>query len=135
MINLSNTTEQTLAPGQSITFDLVPLHTGRCAERHREGSSLVTLGINGAIYEIDFSANIGGTAAGAVQLSIMLDGEPLREGTMISTTAAAGDLNNVAKPGVKVRNCDCGGRISVQNTGTTELTVGVGSLLSIKRIA
>lgn len=134
MINLSNTTEQTLAADQSITFDLVPLHTGRC-ERHRDGSSIVTLGMNGAIYEIDFSANIGGTAAGAVQLSVMLDGEPLREGTMISTTAAAGDLNNVAKPGIKIRNCDCCGRISVQNTGTTELTVGVGSLLSIKRIA
>lgn len=135
MINLSNNTDQTLAADQSITFDLVPLKTGRC-EYHRQGSSSVALNGGGNIFEIDFSANIGATAQGVAQLSIMLDGEPIKESIMISTTAAAGDLNNVAKPGVRVRNVGCtSSRISVQNTGTTEITVGAGSLLSIKRVA
>ena len=135
MINLSNDDDLTLAAGQSITFDLVPLKTGRC-EYHRAGSAVVSLNGCGNIFEIDFSANIGATAPGVAQLSIMLDGEALVEGTMISTTAAAGDLNNVAKPGIRVRNVNCtSSRVSVQNTGTTEITVGKGSLLSIKRVA
>lgn len=135
MINLSNTTAQTLAAGQSITFDLVPIHTG-CCECHREGSSLVSIKGQRSIFDIDFSANIGATAQGVAQISVMLDGEALREGTMISTTAAAGDLNNVSVSGIKVRNCGCNcSRISVTNTGTTEITVDEGSLLAIKRVA
>lgn len=140
MINLSSTTDLTLAAGESITFDLVTLKSGRC-EFHRAGSATVVL--NGSsrnacqapIFEIDFSANIGATAPGVAQLSIMLDGEALREGVMQSTTAAAGDLNNVAKPGIKIRNVGCSGAvISVKNTGTTEITVN-SPLLAVKRVA
>ncbi len=134
MMNLSNTTDQDIAPGQSITFDVVPLHSG-CAEYHREGSSAAVLKCNCSIYEIDFSANIGATAPGVAQLSVMLDGEPLVEGTMISTTAAAGDLNNVARPGIRVKNTGGNVRISVTNTGTTTVTVAKGALLSIKRVS
>lgn len=133
MINVSNTIAQQLQPGQSITFDLVPLHTG-CAEYHREGSAVVSLKCQGSIYEIDFSANIGASAPGIAQLSVMLDGEALLEGTMISQTAAAGDLNNVARPGIRVKNTG-GVRISVSNTGTTAVTVAPGALLSIKRVS
>ena len=66
MISLSNTTAQTLTPGQSITFNTVVLHTG-CAECHRANTSSVKLRAKG-IYDVHFSANIGATVAGAAQL-------------------------------------------------------------------
>lgn len=137
MINLSNTTEQVLLPGQSITFDLTLLHTGCCprAERHRTGSANVEL-VRGDIFDIDFSANIAGEAAGAIQLSVMLDGEALPEGTMISTPAAANEVNNVARPGIKIRKIGCSNTVSVRNTGTANIILPAKSaLLSIKRVA
>lgn len=137
MISLSNTTEQVLAPGQSITFNLVLLHTGCCprAERHRTNSANVEL-VRGDIFEIDFSANIAGEAAGAIQLSVALNGEALPESTMISTPAAANELNNVARPGIRVRRLGCSDTVSVRNTGTENIILPANSsLLAIKRIA
>lgn len=127
MIKLSTTAAQTLAPGQSILFDLTVLHTG-CAESHRRGSGVVTLSKCGAIYNVDFSA-------GVAQLSVMLDGEAVAEGSMTSVTAAAGDRNSVAKPGLKV--CvpgRCCARVGVTNTGATTVTVD-NVLLSVNRVA
>ena len=131
MIVLSNSAEQTLLAGQSIVFDLVKLHSG-CAECHRAGSNSVKMKQNG-IYEVAFSGNIGGTVAGPVQLSIQVGGETLAETTMISTAGAVGDLNNVATQ-TKVRNC-CGDydRITVTNTGTSDVVVGANSALVVGR--
>lgn len=131
MIVLSNSTEQTLTPGQSITFDLVKLHTG-CGECHRAGTSSVKLRCNG-VYDVSFAGNIGGTVAGPVQLVIELGGDPLTETTMISTPSTVGDLNNVAS-GTYVRNC-CGDydRITVTNNGTSDVVVGANSVLKIGR--
>lgn len=135
MINLSNTIEQVLAPGQSITFDLVLLHTG-CAERHRTGSANVEL-VNGCIFNVDFSANIAnGTGAGEIELSVMLNGEALTAGNMISTPAAANELNNVARPGLKIQTFGCANTISVQNTGEDDIILPAKSaLLAINRVA
>lgn len=131
MIVLSNSTEQTLLPGQSITFDLVKLHSG-CGECHRQGSSSVKMRCNG-IYELAFSGNIGGTVAGPLQLAIEVGGEILQETTMISTTGAVGDLNNVATQ-TRYRNC-CGDfdRVTVTNTGTSDVVVGANSALVVGR--
>ena len=52
MIILSNTASQELAPGQSLTFNLKVLHTGRC-ECFRENSGAVMFAQRNAIYEID----------------------------------------------------------------------------------
>lgn len=132
MIVLSNTTEQTLAPGQSITFDDVILHSG-CCECHRNNTSSVKLRSNG-IYRITFSGNIGGpTAATPVQLSFTLTGVTLPETTMISVPAAVGDRNNVATE-TRVKNC-CGDydRISVTNTGANSVIVAPGTSFVIDR--
>lgn len=131
MIVLSNSTEQTLTPGQSITFDLVKLHTG-CGECHRAGTSSVKLRCNG-VYDVSFAGNIGGTVVGPIQLVIELGGDPLTETTMISTPSAVGDLNNVAS-GTYVKNC-CGDydRITVTNNGTSDVVVGANSVLKIGR--
>lgn len=134
MIILTNTVSQELAPGQSLTFNLVTLHTGRC-ECFREGSGTVMLSQRNAIYEIDFGANIGSdTAATPAQLDIMVNGSPLTETTMISTTAAVGDLNNVSRH-TAVKTCCCGCEyITIVNTGETTVTVEDPSLF-IKRVA
>ena len=134
MIILSNTASQELAPGQSLTFNLKILHTGKC-ECFRENSGAVMFAQRNAIYEIDFGANIGAdVAAGVAQLNVMLNGAPLTETTMLSTTTAVGDLNKVSCH-TAVKTCCCGQEtVTVVNTGETTVTVENPSLF-IKRIA
>lgn len=134
MIELSNTAAQTIAPGQSLTFDTVILKTG-CAEGHRTNSGIVTLKANCAVYEVHFAANVSGTAAGPVQLAITLDGEPLAETTMISTVTTAADPNNVATATLVKTACDCCAHISVTNTGTSDVVVSANPALFVKRVA
>lgn len=132
MIQLSNSTAQTLAPGASLIFDDVLNHTG-CCECHRKNTSSVKMRSNGS-YAVEFHGNIGATAPGVAQLAMQLSGETtLPETTMISTTAAAGDLNNVGASTI-IRNC-CGDfdRVSITNTGTTEITVGANSSFIVKK--
>ena len=134
MIELSNTAAQTIAPGQSLTFDTVLLKTG-CAEAHRSNSGIVTLKADCAVYEIHFAANISATAAGTAQLAISLDGEPLIETTMINTISTAGDPDNAATATLVKTGCGCCGRISVTNTGTTSVIVSANPALFVKRVA
>lgn len=132
MMVLSNTTEQTLQPGQSIIFDEVIFKIGGC-ECHRDNTASVKLRNNG-IYATSFAGNIGGeTAATPVQLAISLGGSPLPETTMISTPAATTDRNNVATS-TRLRNC-CGDydRVSVTNTGTVPVIVAPNSSFIVER--
>lgn len=133
MIILTNLDSQELAPGQSLTLTQELLHTG-CAECHRPNSGAVILRQQKAIYDVHFSANIGATAPGVAQLAIAVNSSPLIETTMISTTAAAGDLNNVAKD-TGIQTCCCGPEtVTIINTGETTVTVENPSLF-IKRVA
>ena len=132
MILLTNTEPQTVPVGGTVTFDRVVFHTGD-AECHRGGSGAVSMRARG-IYDVEFSANVGGAAAGAVQLSILVGGEPLPETEMDSVTAAAGDLENVATS-TAIRNCCVGyERITVANTGDAEVTVSAPKLF-VRRVA
>lgn len=134
MIVLSNSTEQTLLAGQSLTFDIVPLRTG-CAESHRSGSGSVKLRCPG-VYDIHFSANVSGTVANTpVELSIELGGDELRETTMISTPSAVDVFNNIATH-TYVKNCPNDyDRITVTNTGTSDVVVAANANLSIGRLS
>lgn len=133
MIVLSNSTAQTLAPGQSLTFDLVKLRTG-CAERFRIGTGSVRLSCPG-VYDIHFSGNISNAAAGPVQLAVEISGSPLTETTMVSTPAAVGEFNNVATH-TYVKNCPGDyDRITVTNTGESSVVVAANSGLSIGRLS
>ena len=71
--------------------------------------------------------------AGPVQLALQVGGETLQETTMISAAAAVGDLNNVGAE-TRVRNC-CGDydRVTVVNTGTSDVVVGPNAALVIGR--
>lgn len=131
MIVLSNSASQTLAPGATITFDDVLLHTG-CGECHRQNTGSVKLRANG-IYEVNFSANISGaTASGPAQLVITIGESPLLETTMQSSVTG---FNNVSTS-TAVKNC-CGDydRVAVKNSGTTTITVGPNSVFFIKRVS
>lgn len=138
MIELSNTTAQTVPVGQAITFDTVIWKTG-CKETFRRLSSVVNFvgnqcGCN-SIFQVEFSGNIGGATAGTpVQLQIAQGGAPLPETVMIATPAAANDLNNVSKT-TRVPGGENNGGITVINTGTTELTLGAGANLLIYCVA
>lgn len=133
MISLTNTNSQELAPGQSLIFGIPVLHSGKC-ECFRPNSGSVILRARNAIYEVNFHANIGATAPGVAQLSINLNNSPIFESTMISTTAAAGDLNSVGAS-IPIRTCECGCEfITVVNTGETTVTVENPSLF-VKRDA
>ena len=132
MIILTNSVSQELAPGQSLTFDTVVLHTGRC-ECHRPGSGAVIMRQQGAMYDISAGGNIGATAPGVAEISVFINGSPLNETVMQSTTAAAGDLNNVFR-NTGVQTCCCGPETcTIVNSGTTTITVE-NPLLKIKRI-
>lgn len=132
MIVLTNTSDQALAPGQSVTFNQVVLKTG-CAEYFRLGSSSVCLRASG-IYDIRFGANVGGAAGVPVQLQIEIGGSPIADSIMISTPSAEGDLNNVAKDIPIKSACGCPENVTVTNTGTEAITIGAYPSLYISRI-
>lgn len=134
MIILSNTTEQTLAPGQSITFDNVVLKTGT-SECHRDGTSSVKMCAEHAIYEVHFSGNVAGTAADVLSLAFQLSGDTLPETAMDSYGIGAGNYINISTV-TAIRNCCCDyDRVTVTNVGTTTVTVAPNASLFVKRIA
>lgn len=132
MILLTNTDAQTVEPGASVLLDEVIFQTGN-GECHRRGSGGVTLRFKG-IYEVHFSANLGGVAAGPAELTILLDGDTLTETEMDTVTAAAGDLENVATMTAIRGCCSTGGRVTVVNTGDADVTVE-NPKLYVKRVA
>lgn len=135
MIVLSNTNAQVLAAGQSATFNAVILHTG-LGECYRQNSGSVNLVQNNAVYYVSYNCNIGGTAAGDVQIALSLDGAPLSETTQKVVTATAGDLEGVSA-NTFIKTCCHGfaGVITLTNTGTTEINLDANPKLSVKRVA
>lgn len=136
MISLSNTTAQTVAVGQSITFNTVLLKSQNGSECHRKNSASVKLCARPATYEVHFSANVtGATAAAPVQLSIATGGEVLPESTMIYTPATANAVGSMSTD-IPIRNCCCDyDRITVTNTGANPIIVSANPILFVHRIA
>lgn len=134
MIILSNSIAQTLAPGQSLVFDVTVLKTGCNTECHRNGSAPVTLNKSG-IYDISVKANVTAEQEGTVELAVMASGGELAETLMVSTPAAVGDINTIAC-NTALRPCGCCGEaITLQNVGTIPVVVSPGACLFVKRIA
>lgn len=133
MIELTNSTELTLAAGQTAVFDTVLLDKG-CATCTRQGTGSIKLRKCG-VYEVRFTGNIGVSGAtGVAQLSIQMGGVTYTPSTMQSETTTAGNLNAVEKT-FWVNNC-CGdySRLTVVNTGTTSVTIGAGAIFSARKI-
>lgn len=134
MIVLSNTTAQTLAVGQSITFNTVVMHTGT-GECHRPNTSSVKMK-NCGIYKMSFSGNVtAGTAGNVAQLVIEVGGEALPETTMKSTTGSTNAYNNVATTTAFKNCCDDYSRITVTNNGNVPVTIDANPVLFVKRVS
>lgn len=130
MIILSNTVEQTVAPGQPITFDTVVLHTGS-AECHRPGTGSIKMRRQG-YYDVFFKGDVAGTAP--VSLVLETGGEPVLETTMVTNPPSATALMNVSAKTI-VSNCCCDyDRVTVVNTTDTDITVGAHPCLFVGRV-
>ena len=127
MILLTNTVPQTIPVGGSVAFDTVIFQTGN-GECHRANSAGVSMRCRG-IYEVNFSADVSGTAP--LELTIEAGGEPLPETVMSSASATAQNVSTMTA----LRNC-CTGyeRVTVVNTGANDVTVESPKLF-VKRIA
>ena len=135
MIIVSNTTAQTLAPGQALVFDNVVWQSGcNCNpnEYFRNNSPLIQ--VRPGCYDVKMGANIGGTVAAApVQLSIALDGSALPTTTASQTPAAITDFNNVSRSTlIRVPNFTSAS-VSLINSGTSTVVVAANSTLEVAR--
>lgn len=129
MIVLSNSASQTLAAGQAITFDTLVRRCGN-SECHRTGSPSVKLRCK-ACYKIFFSANVMSTTTDPIQLSIQAGGETLPETTRITTPAEANEVISIATQ-TAYDNCCCDySRLTVVNTGTTDIVIEPNSSFMI----
>ena len=118
MIKLTNTTEQTVATGAALTFNSVLANTN-CSTCHRKGTGSVKLNRSGA-YMVSFHANVtGATAATPVQLALALGGDVMPE-----TTICLPVFNSC---------CDYD-RVTVVNTGTTDIVISANPMLAISKM-
>lgn len=120
----ANLAQVVAANGDTLFTDTVIC--GNNSITHRKGSGLVSLrGLTQcqcrARYRVFFSGNIavptGGTA-GAISLSIAIDGEPIASTTMIATVAAVEQYQNVASGIFIDVPKGCCDTVSVKNTST-----------------
>lgn len=131
MVVLSNTTEQTLQPGQSITFDNIVDVSG-CGETARSGGPL-GLRFENSIYELSFHANVTGTTTDPVQLSIAMGGAALPETTAIYTPAAANAVGNISGS-TRVRTREgLSNQVTVVNSGANPIVVSPNATIQSLR--
>lgn len=133
MIELTNTTELTLAPGANAVFNAVLLKCG-CDTCTTNGTGSIKLRRNG-VYEVRFTGNIGTTGAtGTAQLSVALSGFAYPPSLIVSETTTAGELNSVERT-FYLKNC-CGDfdRLTVVNSGTETITIGVNAIFSAREV-
>lgn len=138
MIELTNTTEQTVTTGSSVLYNTVSVKSG-CAERHRNGSGQITLSGAGR-YLVTFSGNVSvptGQTVGEVSLAIAQQGEAIQGTTMRATPAAVEEYFNVStQTYVDVFNNCTGGTccqtISVENVGTIPVQVDSPNFTAVR---
>lgn len=132
MVVLSNTTEQTLQPGQSIVFDKLITSDNSCGECARSGGPIGLRG--GGIYEVSFGANVtGATAAEPVELSITMGGAALPETEAIYTPAAANAVGNIGKTTYVKTCCGLNNQVSVTNTGLNPIIVSPNAVIAVNK--
>lgn len=133
MIEVLNVPVQTVAENAALLFQTVAVHSG-CAERHRNGGSIVTLTKPGR-YLITFSGNIaipaGGTA-GEISVGIAVDGEIIPGTIMRVTPATTGEYFSVSAQTYVNNYCNCCASISVRNTSTQSIDVQDANLTAVR---
>lgn len=134
---------QTVLVNGNVLFTETPIG-GSCSIIHREGSGLVTTrGLTSqcrARFKVTFNGNIaiptGQTITAATQsiLAIAINGEPVSAGTMISTSAAVEQYNNVSATIFVEVPKDCCSTVSVKNVGTLPVAVEDANFI-VERVA
>lgn len=132
---------QSVASGSNVVFTNTAVKGSKCI-LHREGSGLVTLrGITNqckARFKITFGANValptGTSPVAPILMTLAINGEPVQTTTMISTPTAVESFDNVSRTLFVDIPAGCCSQISVENTGTTSVSVQNASLI-IERVA
>ena len=133
MIELINTTLQTVPVGQSVVYNATAVKGG-CAERHREGSAQIVLTKPGR-YLVSFAGNIAvpdGETVGEVSLALTYDGEALGGSTMRATPAAVEEYFNVSTQHYVDVFCSCCVTVTVQNNGTIPVLVDNPNITAVR---
>ena len=138
MPEYTNAAVQTVAVNQNVLFAETPVGCNRGYVTHREGSGLVTLrGITNqcrARYKVTFGGNIavptGGTA-GAISISLAVNGEALNSAVATVTPAAVKEYFNVFSIDVD-RGCCLS--LSVKNISIQAINVANPNLI-VERVA
>lgn len=131
MIVLSNVAAQTIEPGQAAVFNEVVFKSG-CAECRNSGNGPVK--IRCGLYDLQYSANIGGAAGTQPNVALAIDGVVLPETNAVVTATAATDVFNVHGATKFFNRCG-GAAVSLVNTGTTPVVVTANPALIVKREA
>lgn len=132
---------QSVASGSNVVFTNTAVKGSKCI-LHREGSGLVTLrGITNqckARFKITFGANValptGTSPVAPILMALAINGEPVQTTTMISTPTVVESFDNVSRTLFVDIPAGCCSQISVENTGTTSVSVQNASLI-IERVA
>lgn len=129
MIVLSNTTRQTVKPGESITFNHVVLHTGT-GECHKAKSDFIRMKQSGGIYEISFSCNARVIDDGVGQLYLSVNNDSMLETNM---RVSNDQFTNVSsRTAIKNTEADL---LTVTNTGNTDIEIDMGPSFFVKRVS
>lgn len=136
MTELTNSAAITLPAGATAVFDseFLSQRCNDCTTCSKNGTGVIKM-CCGGVFEVRFTGNIGVSAAtGLAQLAIRIDGTDYPQGQIRSETATAGNLNSVERT-FYISNCSCDcSRVSLVNTGTTPVTIGIGAILSVKKV-
>lgn len=133
MIELTNLAQQTVAVDQPVIFNTELVHSG-CCERHRVGSSMISL-LKPGRYLVMFSANIAvptGVTAGEVSLALTLDGEEITATNMVATPADDGQFFNVSTSRYVDVFCGSYASIGVENNGGISVDVDSPNLIIVR---
>lgn len=137
MIQLSNSTAQTLAPGQALAFDTIITRSCRCRSECFTPQLPTYVKLTGgcnSVYDVEFSGNIAAAdTAGQLQLSIALQSQAIPVTQMNSYPTATGQSNNVSNGTYVVLSCSDLDRVSIINTGSTSITVAANANLRVRR--
>lgn len=132
---------QTVNAGSNVVFTNTAVKGSQCI-LHREGSGLVTLrGLTNqckARFKITFGANValptGISPVESIQIVLAINGEPVQTTTMISTPTVVESFDNISRTLFVDIPAGCCSQISVQNAGTTAVSVQNASLI-VERVA
>ncbi len=147
MAEYSTSADQTVNPGESVTFDLAPVPCNRGFVRWRSGSGNFLLAgtvpnrgcrcrNRSARYSVTFGGNIGvatGGTAGEISLALALDGSTLPDGIMTVTPAAVEEFFNVSRSITADIWAGCCETITVRNISEQPITVRAGATISFDR--